>query len=125
MNRLIISTGILVLLTALCVTSLFTVHGQCRDFSAQAELVMDAAASGDTERALADCEQLLQMWEDFHDIMGLFVDGERLDAIREILAGLPALIAEKHPEVLSQLKTLQTLAEDLFLEEVPDWAHIL
>lgn len=125
MNRLLISTGILVLLTALCVTALFTVHGQCRDFSAQTELVMDAAASGDTERALEDCEQLLQMWEHFHDVMGLFVDGERLDAIREILAGLPALIAEEHPEVLSQLKTLQTLAEDLFLEEVPDWAHIL
>ncbi len=125
MNRLKITIGILLLLTALCVTSLITIHRQCERFSAQTQEIIDCISEGDTEGAVAECDELLEMWEKFHDTTGIFIDGERLDPIREILAGLPALVAEAHPDLMNRLETLRTLAEDLFLEELPDLWHIL
>lgn len=125
MNRLKISMTILAILVVTSVTALFIQYSQCEGFSQQAEIVMDSVEAGDTARALTECGVLLEQWEKFHDMTGLFVDGDRLDAVREILAGLPALIAAEHPEVLSRLEALQSLAEDIFREEIPDVWHIL
>ncbi len=125
MNRCKISIGVLLALVVLCVSSLFILRHQCAGFAAQADTVMEAVAAGETAQALADCEVLMERWEQFHDVTGVFVDGARLDVLREILAGLPALIAQEHPEAMSQLETLRLLAEDIFLEELPDWWHIL
>lgn len=125
MNRCKISIGVLLALVVLCVSSLFILRWQCEDFAGQTEAVMEAVEAGETERALADCEALMDRWDRFHDVTGVFVDGARLDVLRETLAGLPALIAQEHPEAMSQLETLHLLTEDIFLEELPDWWHIL
>ena len=125
MNRLKISAGILLLLGILCVTGLFTLQRQCGKFAAQTEIIMESVKAGDMEKAEKECGELLVLWEEFHDRTGIFIDGERLDPIRELLAGLPALIEAEHPEVMSHLEALRTLAEDLFLEELPDLWHIL
>lgn len=125
MNRLKISAGVLILLGILCIAGMYTVYAECRNFTSQTESIIDAVASGNTESALEHCEALLGLWDKFHDRTGIFVDGEQLDPIREILAELPALIAAEHPEVMSRLEALRTLTEDLFLEEIPDIWHIL
>ncbi len=125
MNRLKISAGILLLLGILCVTGLFTLQRQCGKFAAQTEIIMESVKAGDMKTAEKECGELLVLWEKFHDRTGIFIDGERLDPIRELLAGLPALIEAEHPEVMSHLEALRTLAEDLFLEELPDLWHIL
>ena len=125
MNRLKISAGILLLLGILCVTGLFTLQRQCGKFAAQTEIIMESVKAGDMETAEKECGERLVLWEEVHDRTGIFIDGERLDPIRELLAGLPALIEAEHPEVMSHLEALRTLAEDLFLEELPDLWHIL
>ena len=125
MNRLKISFGVLLLLAVLCISGMVLVHHQCTEFAAQTQAVMDAAAAGDTEAALESCDTLLLLWERFHDVTGVFVDGERLEPIRELLAGLPVMIAQQHPDLLSRLETLRTLAEELFRAEIPDVWHIL
>lgn len=125
MNRLKISIGILSLLVIQSAAGLFTVHRQCRRFTDRTDAIIRKVEAEDTAGALAACELLLEDWEQFHDLTGLFVDGSRLETLRERLAELPALIEAEHPEVLSDLETLRTLAEDLFRGEYPDLVHIL
>ncbi len=125
MNRCKISIGILLALVVLCVSALLVLHSQCGSFAAQTGAVLEAVQAGETERALAECGVLLERWDTFHGLTGLFVDGTRLDPMREILTGLPPLIAQEHPEVVSQLETLRALTQDIFEEEMPEWWHIL
>lgn len=125
MNRLKISLGILSLLVILCVCGLFIVRRQCDTLAERTEAIIQLVEAEDTAGALAACEELLEEWEHFHNMTGIFVDGSRLDPLRERMTELPALIAAKHPEVLSHLESLRMLTEDLFSEEIPDLAHIL
>lgn len=125
MNRCKISIGILLALVVLCVSSLLMLRSQCGSFAAQTEAVREAVTAGETERALAECEVLLERWDTFHGQTGLFVDGSRMDPMREILTGLPALIAEEQPMAVSELETLRLLTQDIFEEEIPEWWHIL
>lgn len=125
MNRCTISLIILAALILLCIISLPVIHGQCDRLVRQTDRVAEAAVQGDAERALAEYEKLEQRWESFHDITGLFVDGEKLDVPREVICALRPLLAAAHPEAVSELARLRGMIEGLYEEEVPGWAHIL
>lgn len=125
MNRLKISIGILLLLVILSSVGLMTIHRECRRFIDCTEEIIRCVEAEDMDGAMESCEKLLASWEHFHDVTGLFLDGSRLEGIRERLGELPALIEAEHPEVLSHLDALRMLAEDLFRGEFPDLGHIL
>ncbi len=125
MNRCVISLGILISLIVLSVSSLFILHHQSDQFTEQVEAVKQTLISDETERTLAVYDELMEEWERFHDVAGVFVDGTKLDPIRKLLAGLRPLIEAEHPEVLSELERIQGLVEDVFKEEMPDLWHIL
>lgn len=125
MNRLKISIGILLLLVILSSVGLLTIHRECSRFIDCTEEIIRCVEAEDMDGAMESCEKLLANWEHFHDVTGLFLDGSRLEGIRERLGELPALIKAEHPEVLSHLDALRMLAEDLFRGEFPDLGHIL
>ncbi len=125
MNRCKISVWILIGLVLLCISSLPLIRYQCSRFIDQVDSVTEAVKSGDRERALAEYDALEEAWTGFHDITGIFVDGEKLDVPREVLVGLRSLIEAEHPEALSELERLRGMTEGIFEEEVPGWEHIL
>ncbi len=125
MNRCRISVAVLVALVVLCVSSLFLVRHWCRDFYAETQNVEAAVVQGDTAAALAAYDALLVRWDGFHDRIGLFIDGSKLDPVYELLSGLRPLIAQEHPEVQSELRELRALVEELMMEEIPVVWHIL
>lgn len=125
MNRCVISIGILIALVALCVSSLLLLHRRSDRFVEQTQAVAQEFAAAEKERALSAYDELLEEWDHFRDIAGVFVDGSKLDSIRKILAGLRPLIEAQHPEVPSELARIRGLVEDVFREELPDWWHIL
>ena len=125
MNRCVISFGILTLLIVLSVSSLFILYHRSDRFTEQVEAVKQTIISDETERTLAVYDELMEEWEHFRDVAGVFVDGTKLDPIRKLLVGLRPLIEAEHSEVLSELERIRGLAEDVFTEEIPDFWHIL
>lgn len=125
MKRFGACVGILTVLILLCVCSLLTVRIQCRQFEALAEEVEEAIETGSTTEALERYDTMNARWESFHNVCGLFVNGEKLDPILEILVELPPLIAQEHPEALSSLEKLQGLVEGVYEEEFPSFWHIM
>lgn len=125
MNRCRISLAILISLVVLCASALFVLRWQSGKLTERTEAIAQAVEGGNTEQALAGYDKLMEEWEHFHDITGVFVDGTKLDPIRQLLAGLRPLIEAEHPEVLSELERIRELAQDVFTEELPDLWHIL
>lgn len=125
MKRCSACIGLLAGLIVLCITSLFVIHAQCRRYTALAETVAAAVESGNTADALEKFDTLDAGWDNFHDICGLFVDGKKLDPIRDQLSELRPLIASEHPEAASGLEKLHKLIEGIFEEEIPALWHIL
>lgn len=125
MNRCKIGIIILILLVLLCIASLPILHWECSRFQKQVTAVMQAVEAGETALALAEYAELEEAWPHFRDISGLFVDGDRLDQPREVLAGIRPLIEAAHPEVLAELERLRVLTDSIYEEEIPSWAHLL
>jgi hypothetical protein len=94
-------------------------------YAALTDNVSQAVENGNTEQALAALEDLEKEWEHFHRVAGLFVDGEKLDPMREILSGLRPLISQEHAEVPAELRRLRNLTVSIYEEEVPVVWHIL
>lgn len=125
MKRCIVSLVILLTLSAVCISSLFIIHSECRKYVIIADAAALAVQSGDTEQALACCDALDTGWDRFHNICGLFISGTKLDPLREELAGLRQLIIMEHPEAVAELERLRRLIEGVYEEELPSPWHIL
>lgn len=125
MKRVWTSAGILVLLLILSVTSLLWLRAESRDYVMLAQSCSLAYEAEETDDALALCETLTRRWERFHSIAGIFVDGARLDPIRETLSGLRPLIERKDPAAAADLARLRIMLRELYAEEVPVIWHIL
>lgn len=125
MKRCIASLSILVALIALCIVSLVALRSECRWYAGLAERTTLAVSQGETETALSRFDSMQEHWEDFHNITGLFVDGEKLDAIYERMTGLRPLIESGHPQASAELESLRSLIESIYEEEQPLLWHIL
>ncbi len=125
MSRCKISVGVLCVLLLLCITGLFTMKFQCDAFFEQISAVSEAVRAEDMEEALLRFDKLEDSWESFHNITGVFVDGSKLDPIKESISGLRPLLEIDHPEALSELEKLKFLTANLFEEEIPEGWHIL
>lgn len=125
MNRIITGIGILLLLIVLGVGSLWMLRHHTQQFAAYTQTVAEEFSAADTEKTLEAYDRLSEEWEQFHDIAGVFVNGKKLDDIHRSLAGLGQMIAEEHPDVLTELARIKELTETLFREELPDLWHIL
>ncbi len=125
MNRCALSLVILLMLSAVCIGSLFIIRSQCRKYVIMTDAAALAVQSGDKERALACCDALDNGWEEFHNVCGLFVTSTKLDPLREELAGLRQLILLEHPEAAAELERLRRLIEGVYEEEIPSPWHIL
>lgn len=124
MKRCIISFCVLLGLVGLCVASQIMLYRESRAFAALTVSVEEAVQAGDRDEALRRLEKLEAQWEGFHNVTGLFVDGTKLDPIRERLAEVRPLIAEAHPTALPELACIRQLAEGIAEEEVPEIWHI-
>lgn len=124
MKRCIISLCVLIGLVGLCVASQLLLYRESRSFAALTGAVEDAVQAGDRDEALRRLERLEEQWEGFHNVTGLFVDGIKLDPIRERLAEVRPLIEESHPTALPELACIRALAEGIAEEELPEIWHI-
>lgn len=125
MKRVILSASILVSLIVLCIISLTALHSECLWYADLAGRTLYAAEQGDTDAALARFDTMQAHWEAFHDLTGLFVDGEKLDAIYERMVGLRPLLEQAHPEARSELTAIRKLIDGIYEEEMPRLPHIL
>lgn len=125
MKRCILSVVILVLLVVSCIGSLVLLRTQCAWYGHLADQTAQAAASGDWALALVRFDEMQANWEEFHNTTGLFLDGEKLDAIHEHLICLRPLLADAHPETASELESLRRLIDGLYEEEMPYFWHIM
>ena len=125
MKRCWICIGLLTGLLGMCIGSLLCLRAQCRQYASLTEEVIANVQDGDTDAALLAFDTLEQNWDKFHDICGLFVNGEELNPIREVLTELRPLIAQEHPEAASCLEKLRQLVEGIYEEQLPVFWHIL
>lgn len=125
MKRCTACIGILSGLILLSICSLFLVRWECRRFNAATEAVLEAVEANTTAEALRRLDTLNMKWESFHNLCGLFVNGEKLDPLRDVLSELEALIRQEHPEAVSSLERLKGLIEGIYEEEFPEIWHIL
>ena len=124
MKRCGISLCVLIGLVVLCAVSQVLLYRESRAFAVLTVSVEEAVQAGDSAEALRRLERLEGQWEEFHNVTGLFVDGIKLDPIRERLAEVRPLIAENHPTALPELACIRLLAEGIAEEEVPEIWHI-
>ena len=125
MKRVRASACILLVLMLVSIASLLWLRAESREYAMLAKACSDAYAAGDIPAALERCETLTEEWEQFHSIAGLFVDGDKLDPIRETLSGLRPLIAAGHPDAAADLARLRIMLRELYEEETPEFWHIL
>ena len=125
MKRCWICIGLLMGLLGLCMGSLLCLHTQCRQYASLTEQVIAYVQDGDTDAALSAFDTMEQNWDNFHDICGLFVNGEELIPIREVMTELRPLIAQEHPEAASDLEKLRQLVKGIYEEQLPVSLHIL
>lgn len=125
MRRCIASLSILLSLILLCIISLVALKSECSWYAGLVEKTAFAISQGETETALSRFDAMEAHWEDFHNIAGLFVDGEKLDAVYERMVSLRPLIASEHPQVSAELEGIRRLIESIYEEEQPLLWHIL
>lgn len=125
MKRFCICSGLLAGLILLCVCSLFFIRSECHRFGSLAASVTEAVKAEHTDDALERFDTLQTEWERFHNVCGLFVNGEQLDPIRESLSELRPLIEQAHPEAISALERLEAEIAGIYEEEFPALWHIV
>lgn len=125
MKRCIVGISILLSLVVLCAGSLLVLHREARSLAAETQQLAEMVNTIETETVLTAYDALLEKWERFHDVAGIFVEGEKLDVIRRSLAGLRPMLKAGLPDALAELARIRELAEDVFREELPDIWHIL
>lgn len=125
MKRCGVCLGILAGLIIICICSLLVIKQECDRFGTLAVSVSDSLAEGSTEATLERFDTLQAEWESFHNVCGLFVNGQKLDPIRETLSELRPLIAQEHPEAVPAMERLKGLIESIYEEEFPAVWHIL
>lgn len=125
MKRCKASVWILLSLILLCIVSLIVLRQQCMNYLYLTNAVETAVDQGNTEQALSAFDELEQQWQQYHDITGIFVNGDELDAVRQILCGLRPLLENEHPEAKSELQKIRYLIESIYQEELPELWHIL
>lgn len=125
MNRCKASVGILLALIILCIFSLTELKSQCNAYLALADELQSAIMADDTEKALEAFDKLQQNWEQYHNTTGLFVNGAKLDSIREVLSKLQPMIEKNAPDAAFEVEKLRSLIQNIYEEEVPELWHIL
>ncbi|MDE6777691.1 MAG: DUF4363 family protein [Oscillospiraceae bacterium] len=125
MNRCKVSLGILISLILLCIFSLVTLKNQEKNYLAIIDKLEQSLETGSTEQALLICDELENYSETYDNIIGIFVDGTKLNEIKLIISGLPPMIINNHQDILIEITKLKILVQNIYEEDFPKIWHIL
>ena len=92
MKRIWASILILILLVAVCIAGAQVSHTRTDPILSTIADIQETVREGDDARALSMSLMLIDMWEESHHVLCMYMSHSRLEAVDDTLAALPALI---------------------------------
>lgn len=106
MNRMIISTIVLVLIIGISVLGVFSLDSSCKKLSQSLDEINKAAIENDSEKASALTQKAIELWEKEEKTISLLIDHREVDEIEETIKSLPVYARQDNMEKLEEKSSI-------------------